>query len=521
MAQLNEITQALLSRKHPDYDNYVDQWQMFEDTYRGGRQWFDKHIHQYHKEGEDEFKTRVKRAYRFNHPKEVVDLVGKYIFRAKINRKEDAPDALKQFWKKCSLRGWPIEEMMPVLNKWASVFGRIWVVVDATDLSGLDKEAKNLTSRDLIDAGYRNWCYWVRPQDALDMEYNEKDGQLEWILIRESYRVNASDPLKPNGGQRYRYRIWDREKSQLYVYKGDGSKGDQLVPQDPVYHGLGQVPVLPLDNITSNEDYVSESLIADIAYLDKAVANYLSNLDAIIQDQTFSQLAMPAQSLIMGEDEDGTKGRQQVIELGKKRVFLFDGESKQPPFYLSPDPKQAELIITAIKQIINEIYHSVGVAGERTKQDNSQGIDNSSGVAKAYDFDRVNSLLSNKGRTLQRFENALCRMVLTWDGKPFDQEQEWVDYPDTFDVRDFADELNISERLELITTPLLLRQHQLKRAVDKIYPSMEEDVRTKLYAAIDEMEDTMDLLSKVGSDPSVSNNALPNEQNQGDDDNDS
>jgi hypothetical protein len=47
-----------------------------------------------------------------------------------------------------------------------------------------------------------------------------------------------------------------------------------------------------------------------------------------------------------------------------------------------------------ISKIINEIYHSVGLAGERTKEDNSQGIDNSSGVAKAYDFERVNALLA-------------------------------------------------------------------------------------------------------------------------------
>jgi hypothetical protein len=46
-----------------------------------------------------------------------------------------------------------------------------------------------------------------------------------------------------------------------------------------------------------------------------------------------------------------------------------------------------------INKIINEIYHTVGLAGERTKQDNAMGIDNSSGVAKAYDFERVNAAL--------------------------------------------------------------------------------------------------------------------------------
>jgi hypothetical protein len=61
-------------------------------------------------------------------------------------------------------------------------------------------------------------------------------------------------------------------------------------------------------------------------------------------------------------------------------------------------------MIITVQQIINEIYHSVGVAGERTKQDNAKGIDNSSWRSQAYDFQRVNSLLVNKSERLQRAE---------------------------------------------------------------------------------------------------------------------
>jgi hypothetical protein len=88
------------------------------------------------------------------------------------------------------------------------------------------------------------------------------------------------------------------------------------------------------------------------------------------------------------------------MEMGTKRVFSFDGENGAQPFYLSPDPKQASIIIQAIQQII-EIYHSVGVAGERTKQDNAAGIDNSSGAAKMYDPARELSLLVAKSGRLK------------------------------------------------------------------------------------------------------------------------
>lgn len=523
-AKVNELTKAILSRKHPDYDDYLDQWDMFEDTYKGGRQWFQKHIHRYHKEGNDEFKTRVERAVRFNHPKEIVDLVGKYLFRASMSRKEDAPQPILEFWKSMSKRGWPAEEYLPVLNKWSSIFGRIWVVIDATRLNA----DKSMTQAEIKKMGYRVWSYWVKPQDMMDCEWGD-DGQLNWILLREHYRVDSdlgeNGNLLVNGGIRQRYRLWTRNTWVLYEWEVDGSgrKTNNLKESDSHNHNLGLVPVLPLDNMNSSEDYVSESLISDIAYLDRAVANYISCLDAIIQDQTFSQLAMPAQAAMFNTSvDDGDeelkadkRRRENMLEMGKKRIFMFDGESKQAPFFLSPDPKQAELIIKAIRQLINEIYHSVGVAGERTKQDNAQGIDNSSGVAKAYDFDRINSLLVNKGKALERFENNACRIVMAWHGENDTFEEQLVTYPDSFDVRSFSDELNISERLAQISAPLQVRQYQMKIAVRKLYPFMDKADWSKIEKSIDDMDDILDLLSK-GPGENVMSDALPNEQNQDD-----
>ena len=191
----------------------------------------------------------------------------------------------------------------------------------------------------------------------------------------------------------------------LFVKKtsDDGKKRVEMVGADT--HGLGEVPVVLADNILTDEMYGSPSLIADIAYLDRAVANYLSNLDAIVQDQTFSQLAMPAQSTIPGEDI-ATK----VQELGIKRNFTFDGQAGEP-MYISPDPKQAQLILDVVNRIIVEIYHTVGLSSERTQQDNVVSALNTSGVSKAYDFERVNSLLAAKADSLEIIENKIARLV--------------------------------------------------------------------------------------------------------------
>lgn len=477
---------TLVTRKHPDYDKMLPHWLFLLATYEGGRAWFDDNIFRYFKEGDQEFSQRVKRAYRFNHSREIVDLVNKYVFKGEIHRNtDDASPCVSKFWKNATRSGVDIESYIRHLSKLSSIYGRIWVVVDSINKGEGDS---------IKEADVSVYSYAVAPQDVLDMSFDE-EGFLQWIFIREAIRDDA-DPFESTGDVTYRYRLWTKDSWYLIkdISTGDEGKESQYEIENKGTHELGIVPVFSVDHMISENLYSSPSLIGDIAYLDRACANYLSNLDAIIQDQTFSQLAIPAQGLLPGQDQHG-----QLIEAGTKRIFTFDGEGGQP-FYLSPDPKQAELIITSIKQIINEIYHSVGVAGERTKQDNSAGIDNSSGVAKAYDFERVNSLLVSKAAALQRAENKLIELVMRWNGdERFDAEEDapLVVYPTNFDTRTLYDELDISTAIEAITAPIELKRYQLKQVVGKLYPFMAKKDKEELLSAIDDMADALTTLANT------------------------
>ncbi len=498
----------LIKRRHPEYNDLVAHWQFMEDCYKGGREWFKLNIFRYIKEGEGEFKDRLERAYRFNHSKEVVDLVGKYIFKPKINRNDNiAPKEIISFWKKSNRSGSePIQKFIRKLERASSIYGRVWVVVD-----------------NLIDesGSTREYAYIVTPQHVLDLSYDDND-QLNWILISETYR-DDDDPFDSTGNVSCRYRLWT--KTQWFLIEEVKTASDVTLPNMVVVsgsnknidnstraqivdygdHDLGVVPVFPHDSNESDGVYSSPSLIGDIAYLDRACANYLSNLDAIIQDQSFSQLAMPAQGLMPGDD-----GYSKIEEMGTKRIFTYDGEGGSQPFYLSPDPKQAEIIITVIGKIINEIYHTVGMAGERTKQDNSIGIDNSSGVAKAYDFERVNALLSTKAAALRRAEIKMCELVLMWkgiDNYDADKLGDMIIYPETFDVRGIADEFSIASNLALIDAPLEMRKEQLRILVDKLYPTIKKDSKSKILKEIDSMKED-DLLS-IGMDAPSSQDSKP------------
>lgn len=462
---------ALIARRHPEYEEKIEHWKFLEETYEGGRGWFEDNIFRYIKEGDQEYADRVLRCYRFNHSREVVDLINKYLFKQNITRSEDAPESVKAFWKKATKSGLSITEFMRQASKQTSMQGRIGIVVDTTAPAG-----KILSKADEKAAGVRTYAYAVGPEQLLDYSFDQ-DGQLNWVLIRECVRDDA-DPFESSGEEKDRFRLWSKKGWKLYEEQTQGRRKVVVLIEEGDYE-IGVVPVILADHIINDEDYESPAMIDDIAYLDRAVANYLSNLDAIIQDQTFSQLAMPAQNVLPGED-NYTK----LVEMGTKRVFLYDGEGGAAPFYLSPDVKQAELIVTVINKIIGEIYHTVGLAGERTKQDNAMGIDNSSGVAKAYDFERVNALLAAKADSLEAIENKIAYLVALWNGEETRIKDDIVSYPDNFDTRGLYDEFDIAARLMLIDAPDTIRREQMMMVLDKLFPQLKADLRKKIEAEL-------------------------------------
>ncbi len=466
---------ALVDRRHPEYKDNLKHWEFLDATYEGGREWFENgNIFRYIKEGDNEYRDRLGRCYRFNHSREVVDLLNKYLFKQNITRNEgDAPESVKTFWAKATKNGLKMRDFSRQASKKASIYGRIGVVVDNNAAA-----AGAVSKADEKAAGVRTYAYIVGPTQLLDFDFDDS-GDLNWITIREVAR-DAADPMSSSGAEVPRTRLWTKTEWRLFEEQRIGkSAKTRIVEIGNGKHDLGEVPVILHDNIITDEEYVAPALIDDIAYLDRAVANYLSNLDAIIQDQTYSQLAMPAQNVLPGSDNYNT-----LLDMGTKRVFLYDGEGGAQPFYLSPDPKQAQMILAVINKIINEIYHTVGLAGERTKQDNALGIDNSSGVAKAYDFERVNALLQAKADSLEVFENKVTRLVALWNGEEDAVKDDLVSYPDNFDTRGLYDEFDIAARLMLIDAPQAVRQQQMEIVIDKLFPQLAKNLKDKMLAEL-------------------------------------
>lgn len=490
------------ARRHPKYDEMIAHWRFLISCYKGGRAWFVENITSHLKESTKEFKERQKRAYRLNHTREAVSLVQKYLFKAPATRNTtDAHEVVTKFWSAATLAGQSVDQLMRSASTANSVCGRVAVVVDNNYVA--EPDARPISEREAEDRNIRAYAYIVQAPDILDYAFDEDgDGELLWIKLREFYR-NDKDPMLSDGDTVVRVRLWTRHSWSLYeeedlpiavqarnnaVRKAAPSKTLRLIQHEE--HTLGFVPVKLFDHIIGDDPYEAQSLIDDIAYLDLKIANYLSNLDAIIQDQTFSQLAIPAQSIVQGDDK-----MQKIMEMGTKRLFVYDGNSASAPHYLSPDPKQAGVIITVINKLIAEIYNTIGLAGERTKEDNAVGIDNSSGVAKAYDFERVNSLLLAKAQSCELVENWIVKTVLAWHDEP-EPKEKMVTYPETFDVMRLADELVTAEALGKLLAPVEVRREQMRALVSKLFPQASKELKAKLEADIAKWLNDVDALAQ-------------------------
>lgn len=503
------ISPDVFDRRHPFYNARLVHWKFVNATFKGGRDWFDENIHKYHREGSGEYKDRLSRAYRFNHTKEVVNLVTKYVFQGDVDRSEDAPEQVKKFWKSAMRRGGDINRFMRKVSDAMAVFGQPYVVVDSSAKPPEEGGAKNRFEEAKSDD--RAYVYIVSPVDALDMSFDD-NGRLNWFLHVETVRKDEEFFTKTHETVK-RYRLWTKNHCHVFEIKDvEGGVPSVGVPTtvDPtivfnpssltsadtktksrkavvlvntIDHGIGEVPVIPASEFDSDTNFAAPGLIDDIAYLDRAVANYLSNLDAIIQDQTFSTLTIPSSSL---DAEEGDYER--LIEMGTNRIFAYDSEGGSGPAYISPDPTQAQIIVEVITKIITEIYHSVGMAGERTKMDNAAGIDNSSGVAKAYDFDRMNTTLKSKADRLQHVEREIARMVMLWHGKNIDEESmtRLVRYPQDFDTRNLYDEFDVANRLLLLDAPKEMRTHQFTLLIDKLFPTLKKGLRKKILSQLEE-----------------------------------
>jgi hypothetical protein len=450
----------LISRRHPSYNPMASRWDFWLASYRGGDDYINEHLFQYFKEGDEEFKARKARAYRENHCRRLCDIINSYLFKEPAKRKTSNA-LLTKFFNNADGMGGTLAQFMKTASLFSAVLGRVYLVMDKKILP---KDEQTGTQADNLKE--LPYIYMVYPQDVLDLAYDD-DGRLLWALLREQSRDDA-DPWASSGEIETQYRLWERGKWTLL--------NDSGMVIDAGDTELDDVPIVALDN-ENDTPYSGASLIVDVSNLDRAIFNNWSRLDTIVCDQTFSQLIFPIEGLpadIVENDEL----REQFLTLATNRVVLYSAQAQTPPEFISPDASQVQFVLTMIEKQVKQLYATFGLQGETGEETKAQ-----SGVAKAYDFDKLNKLLASKADNLEKVENKLVELFGQWVNVNGITAE--ISYPEEFDVKSLADEIAVAQELTLLDISQTFTKEIEKQVVLKALPKAEETTVNAIFKEID------------------------------------
>jgi len=444
MSETDKLTEAVL-KTHPQYDKRAKEYEFFEESYKGGCDYVSSgNLFEHAYEDSEGFADRKKRAYFYNYCAPIVNAYNSFIYRQEIQRDFGSLDENPLFAKfkdNVDRQGHNYEEFFRSLSKWASVSGLRFLLVDKPS-----QEAQ--TQKEELEGNIYPYLVHIDPQNVIDWGLDDF-GNLEWIKIRETARdAKTFDQDTPASEF---YRIWYKDRWELWEVERDGEDKKARKTEEG-NHPIGEVPVIQVYHV-SEDPMRGFSLLNDIAYVNRALFNWCSLLDEILYRQTFSQLVYP-------EDQSHPVSS---ITLGTQRGIGYPAGGDAPDF-ISPDASQATVIMQQVEKGVEEIYRLATLRGAIGVEEQS------SGVARSYDFMITNNTLSDKAKNMESVETRALRYWARWQG--IEDPQATVQYPNEFEISSLSEEiqnvisaqtLQISNRFEQI-----LKERIVKRMAPRL-----------------------------------------------------
>jgi hypothetical protein len=481
---------GMKERTHPSYDSRVRSWDFFLLSYKGGDPYcFGNMLFGHRYEDPDDYETRQKRSYYLNFTRPVVDIYTKYICGQPLLRTAEGSgkSRFEKFQEDCDGRGTKLATFIRVISSLSSIFGRCGVLV-----LGVDPKKIPLVATAVVDQTAMPRLRLVRPQTLIDWSRDEY-GNLLWIMLR----YNILDDSDPRVERKVltRYELWTTTTWSLY---GKTENSDVLTVLSQGEHGLGKVPYVEFFNADVDADYEPESLIEDIAIINRTIFNYSSLLDEILYLQAFSQLTIPA---------DSGEINQKIIST--KRAFTYPKDAPYPPAYIAPDASQARLFIDLNTNLVSEIFRLATLR----KSGNQSTDQYATAFGKMVDFEDTEAALTSKANLMETSERQLSVEV---GGVMGIKGELWTpNYPKTFEVRSFTQEIADALSLESLQMGQTFMTRTKQKIARRALPQEDSDTFEKINSEIEKlsaplpeldphMGDTTKFTRKVSS-PSAEN----------------
>ena len=440
---------------HKDYKESVSLWEYYIRSYNGGYDYMvGQYLNRYNLELDNEFNQRLANTPCDNHCKNIIQIYSSFLFRVKPSRNFGSmaeEPSLESFLKDADLDGNSFNAVIKQAQNYASIYGHSFLILDKPKVT-------TNTQAEEIEQDIRPYISIITPENVLDWNFKrEINGKytLDYLKIREE--------VDKNGGTYM--RVWYLDRVDTLYMKDDRTEPTVIDTADNL---IGKIPAVILYNAKSHKRGIGQSDLQDIADLQKSIYNEFSEIEQLIRLTNHP-------SLVKTPSVNASAGAGAVIEMPDEM------EPNLKPYLLQPSGQNLAQLMDSINhkvEAINRLAHTGAIRTTRNQIN--------SGIALQTEFDLLNARLSEKADNLQIAEEQLFKLYSMFQNTEFDGE---INYPDTFNIRDYASDLAFYQQAKAIN----IESPTLQKEIDKEIARSVVDDDEKLNVIFDEIEQQKEL----------------------------
>ena len=401
--------------QHPDYDANEKRWELYVRSYLGGEEYqAGNYLTGYFNESENEYARRINLTPIDNHCRNVVHIYSSFLWRTPpvriLNSLANNP-SIEAMINDADLDGQSLNSFMKQAQIWSSVYGHVWILVDKP-------ESNAQTRAEELEQEVRPYLSLFTPENVFDWKWERTPSgrfELTYLKLREAVdREDATTKVSY-------FRIW--RKDTIQQWKSDGDK-EQMISE--IDNPLGKIPAVFVPAARSVNRGIGISDLSDIAYMQRAIYEELSEIEQLIRISNHP-------SLVKTYDTDASAGAGAVINVPD------DMDNAVQPYLLQPSGQN----ITSIRESIKDKVEAINRMAQMGAVRGTDAV-TMSGIAMQTEFQLLNAKLAEKADLLELAEEHLWTYVANWLDVTPDAE---VFYPDSFDIRDYDKELMFFQQM--------------------------------------------------------------------------
>lgn len=469
-----------LINAHPEWKEYIKEWQFLKDSYVGGHEYFEgEYLTSYIYESREEYEERLANTALDNHVRAIVSIFNSFLFRQPPKRDfgsiQNDP-GLMPFLEDADMDGRSFDSIMRDVSTYATIYGHCWAVIDKP-MTNAQTRAEELAQ------GIRPYISIFTPENVIDWEYRRAPNGAYYLTYLKIFEGNDAG--------RDVFRIYTPELiTVMSIGAGDEDASEDMV----IPNALGMIPAVCVYSQRSSERGVGISDVADVARMQKAIYNELSELEQLERISNHPSLVK-------------TNGVSAHAGAGALITVPDDTPEGLKPYLLQPSGASIDSLLNSINQKIETIDRMSHMGGIRSIE--SRRL---SGVALATEFQLLNARLAEKGDNLEHAEEQIWRIYAAWQGAVWDGTVKW---PDTFNIQDkYNDMVMLKTAKEAgITDPILNKEvedQMLKLIVDeeryneiKAMPPKDTIVHVPVTSSNDLVKHLRDMVNAGYSDEEI------------------